>query len=49
MLHLGSMGAEELLRSYRGVVPYYSEAVEHLKSGPCVALQIEVRLQRTTS
>lgn len=41
-MYLGELGAEELLRPYRGVVPYHGDAVRHLKSGACVALQIEV-------
>lgn len=43
MLYLGEVGAEELLRPYRGVVPYHADAVRHLKSGPCVALKIQAR------
>ena len=43
MLYLGEVGAEELLRPYRGVVSYHADAVRHLKSGPCVALKIQVR------
>ncbi|CAN0336644.1 unnamed protein product [Pylaiella littoralis] len=35
MLYLGEVGTEELLRPYRGVVPYHADAVRHLKSGPC--------------
>lgn len=42
MLYLGEVGAEELLRPYRGVVSYHADAVRHLKSGPCVALKIQV-------
>lgn len=42
MMFLGAAGAEELLRPYRGVVSYHADAVRHLKSGNCVALQIEV-------
>eukprot|EP00752_Nemacystus_decipiens_P003580 g3301.t1 len=41
MMYLGEVGAEELLRPYRGVVSYHADAVRHLKSGPCVALQIQ--------
>lgn len=41
MLFLGEVGAEELMRPYRGVVRYHADAVRHLKSGPCVALKIE--------
>lgn len=43
MMFLGEVGAEELLRPYRGVVSYHADAVRHLMSGNCVALQIEVR------
>lgn len=43
MVSLGQVGAEQLLLPYRGVVSYHAEAVRHLKSGPCVALQIEVK------
>ncbi|CBN79447.1 nucleoside diphosphate kinase 7 isoform a [Ectocarpus siliculosus] len=41
MMHLGEVGAEELLRPYRGVVSYHADAVRHLKSGNCVALRLE--------
>lgn len=44
MLYLGSDGAEELLRPYRNVVSYHADAVQHLKSGLSVALQIEVNI-----
>lgn len=43
MLYLGEVGAEELLRPYRGVVSYHADAARHLKSGPCVALKIQAR------
>lgn len=49
MMHLGEVGAEELLRPYRGVVPYHADAVRHLKSGPCVALKIQVHLYATAA
>lgn len=41
MLHLGRLGAEELLRPYRGVISYHAETIQHLQSGSCVALRIE--------
>ncbi|CAN0354166.1 unnamed protein product, partial [Scytosiphon promiscuus] len=41
MVNLGEAGAEELLRPYRGVVPYHAASVGHLKSGPCVALKVQ--------
>eukprot|EP00903_Cladosiphon_okamuranus_P011349 g10697.t1 len=41
MLYVGEVGAEELLRPYRGVVSYHADAVRHLNSGPCVALKIQ--------
>ena len=41
MMSLGDAEADELLLPYRGVVSYHAEALQHLKSSPCVALQIE--------
>lgn len=42
MLSLTDAEADELLLPYRGVISYHREALRHLKSGPCVALKIEV-------
>ena len=48
MIWLGEIAAEELLLPYRGVLSYHGEAVRHLKSGPSVALRIEVGGMRRT-
>ena len=42
MIWLGETAVEELLLPYRGVLSCHGAAVRHLKSGPSVALRIEV-------
>lgn len=49
MMSLGEVGTEELLRPYRGVVSYHADAVQHLKSGNSVALQIEVYVRHAST
>jgi len=39
-LHLKRPEAEELLEVYKGVLPYYTDLVEVMTSGPCLALEL---------
>merc|ERR1712241_1412697 len=38
--HLSRPEAEELLEGYKGVLPYYSDLVEVMTSGPCLAMEL---------
>jgi nucleoside-diphosphate kinase len=40
MCTLDRMPAEEFFEVYKGVLPEYSELVEHMTSGPIIALEV---------
>ncbi len=41
VLHLDRTAAAEFLEVYRGVVPEYNGLIDHLASGPCLALELK--------
>ncbi|ETV76749.1 hypothetical protein, variant 1 [Aphanomyces astaci] len=40
LFNLDRTSASEFLELYDGVVPHFNEAVDHLTSGPCIALEL---------
>ena len=40
LIHLDKPSAEEFLEIYKGVLPEFTAIVDHITSGPCIALEI---------